>query len=137
VPWLLGKGSWFSWFYLENLLRTGNIPLFGEGNNMMDIIDIRDVARIMVDMGHEINEAGVFNIPGPGAVSQQNFVNTIGKVFDARSNDYHAVFPGRLEREAIEAFTSNIILQTNHPEFSEGFKYRSITESLTDIRNSL
>jgi nucleoside-diphosphate-sugar epimerase len=136
VPWLLGKGSWFSWFYLENLHRMGSLPLFGDGNNMMDIIDIRDVAKIMVNIASGLTRAGIYNVPGPGAVSQLSFVKAIEKVFDTGIKDYRAVFQGKLEREAIEAFTSNIILKTNYPEFTEGFNYRTISESLTDIRNS-
>jgi len=137
LPWLLGNGSWFKWFYLQWIKQSGVIPAFGDRKNMMEIIDIRDVARLMVKYATEIASSGIYNLPSSKAIKQQVFLDVTAEVFDTEVKDYTEVISGKIEKEAFEAFTSNIVLSTTHRKVLDEFQYTPLKTTLTDIRDSL
>lgn len=130
LPWLLGDGSWFGWFYLENIRKIKSIPKFEAGQNMMEIIDVRDAVKLMVKIAFEEKPGRMINIPSKGAISHKNFVDRVSAYFDAKVVDYRQLYPGKIEKEALEAFTSNIVLGTKYPELFKGFVYKDLEESL-------
>lgn len=130
LPWLLGEGSWFGWFYLSNIRNRKAIPQFGNGQNMMEIIDIRDAAKLMVKIAFEKGPTGIINIPSAGAVSQDEFLQRVSDVFQAKIVDYTQLYPGKVEKETLEAFTSNILVGTKYPELFRDFGYKGLGESL-------
>ena len=134
LPWLLGMGSWFEWFYLKPMTVAHSVPLFGKGDNLMDIIDIRDSSRLILKFALETKSTGNYNIVSGGAVTQLDFANKVSKVFGLPIKDYRQVFTGRLEKEAIQAFYSNIVLTTKYPEYIKDYHYLDLEESLRAIR---
>lgn len=130
LPWLLGKGSWFEWFYLKSMREHQAIPLFGDGNNLMEIIDIEDAARLMIIIAMSANPKGTFNLVSPGAIIQHKFAELLSSLSGFPVKDYRQLFPGGLEKEALQAFTSNIELTTKYPDLSAGSQYTSLKESL-------
>lgn len=134
-PWLLGNGSWFLWFYLKWMKEAGAIPGFGDRKNMMEIIDVRDAARLMIKYAIENASPGIYNIPSDGAITQQLFLDAVSVVFNVPTKNYAAVIPGKIEKEALEAFTSNIVLKSRHNEVLENFSYTPLMESLVSCLN--
>lgn len=134
LPWLLGNGSWFKWFYLDNIFRNQAIPAFGDMSNMMEIIDVNDAARLMIRIAGRIEGAGVHNILTQGAISQQEFAETIAGVFSAEILD-HKKLLGKTEKAALEAFQSSIRLNTMHPEIFQDFNFTPLKKSLLRIRD--
>jgi NAD dependent epimerase/dehydratase family enzyme len=103
----------------------------------MEMIDVFDVVRLMKLYAHEINQAGVFNITSGEAVTQADFLKTLKKVFEVDVVDSTKLFPKGLEKEAIEAFTSNIRLTSLHPEIMEKFRFTSLAETVKRIKTEV
>jgi len=133
MPWLLGKGSWFEWFYLQTMRQKKAIPLFGKGENNMEIIDVMDAVRLLVRIAHTNHPPGIYNIVSSGAISQNEFADKLASLSRVPVKDHHELFPGRLEKEALEAFTSNIELNTKFPGVYEGFEFTSLEETMKGI----
>ncbi len=130
IPWILANGSWFRWFYLEPMKRHRAIPLFGEGGNHMEILDIRDAARIMIRYTEQVAAPGIVNLLSAGPITQSAFASKLSDASGLPVKDYREVFPGKIEKAAMEAFTSNIILDTVHGDFFKMLDYTPLDKSL-------
>jgi nucleoside-diphosphate-sugar epimerase len=133
MPWLLGQGSWFEWFYLRTMRQQKAIPLFGNGENKMEIIDVTDAARLLIRIAHTSLPPGVYNVISSGAVSQLEFAGKLATLSGLPVKDHRELFPAGLEQEAFEAFTSNIELTTKFPEIFDGFEFTSLDEAIIRI----
>jgi nucleoside-diphosphate-sugar epimerase len=133
LPWLLGPGSWFKWFYLQPAEKYQAIPLFGDGSNMMEIIDMRDAAQLMLFYATK-GLKGVCNICPEHAITQADFAKKVSGIYDVKIRKFAEVFSGKPERESIEAFMSNIRLESKHRDEIKDFHYTPLLESLKEIR---
>ena len=133
MPWLLGKGSWFEWFYLNNMREHQAIPLFGDGKNLMEIIDMFDAAKLVLKFADDISASGILNMVSSRAVTQLEFADTLARISGFPVKDHREIFRNPLEKETLEAFTSSIELRTKYPDLSAGFQYTSLEESLKKI----
>ncbi len=133
-PWLLGNGSWFRWFYLNNILSNNQIPLFGAGSNIMSLIDVEDAANLMISYGESNYENGIFNIFSDSQIKQLSFAETISKVFECNIVPFDQIYP-KLEKAAHEAFLSNIELGTEFGDILEEYSYTSIIDTLKRIKS--
>lgn len=131
-PWLLGNASWFKWFYLQNIQNGYKIPLFGEGKNMMSLIDVNDAASLMLIYAEEIKETGVFNIFSPSQITQKEFTDCVSKVFKAEIIPFSFFYP-KLETAALEAFHSNILLSSQNMNLLSQYEFNSLEETLIRI----
>lgn len=127
-PWLLGDGSWFKWFYAENAKKHHAIPGFGDMQNKMEIIDIEDAAKLMLRYANA-NLNGIFNVFNK-PVTQAEFLRLVSKNLKLPIKDHSEIFPRGLEKESIEAFTSNIILSTKYPKILDAYSFSPIQETL-------
>ena len=134
LPWLLGSGSWFKWFFLNVMKEKMVVPRYSSGNNRMEILDVSDAARLMLQYA-ESGMTGICNLPGEKSRSSSEFYSAISKIYNLPIQDYRDVFPAGIEKEAIEAFTSDISLGTNYPQLISRFRFRSLEESLGKIRS--
>ena len=134
-PWLLGKGSWFGWFYLDSIRKHQAIPLFGDGQNKMHFLDVKDAAALMYRYAKQAKTPGLYNVYSDQLLTQAAFVEKVSKVFGVESKDHKQIFSHGIEKEALEAFHSNIELSSVYTEILESFKYRSVEENLKRIRD--
>ena len=134
LPWLLGKGSWFDWFYLKNISETGRIPLFGDGNNQMSILNISDSAELMVEYGMSNADTGVYNIFSPSTPTQLEFAELVSRVFNCTIVPYAELYP-KLEKAALEAFTSNILLDSRYMGILGEYQFLGVEESVQDLKS--
>jgi nucleoside-diphosphate-sugar epimerase len=132
-PWLLGTGSWFSWFYLKNINEKNKIPLFGKGENKMSIIDSMDAANLMVRYAEKKLASGVYNIYSPHLPYQLEFAQMVAQQFNCEITDFKHLYPNGLEQSALEAFHSNIILTSDYIEILQAYPFKSITETLKKL----
>ena len=135
-PWLLGDGSWFKWFYVNTLQNHGVIPIFGKADNVMAVIDIRDAAQLLIQYAQKLELKGVFNVFSPNMISQQIFAEAVSVVFNCQLKPYQEVFTSGLEKEALEAFTSNIQPSSKNKGLLEAHNFISLHESLVHIKQS-
>jgi nucleoside-diphosphate-sugar epimerase len=133
LPWLLGKGSWFEWFYLKPMISARAVPLFGRGDNFMEVIDMKDAAALIIRYAFENEKPGIFNLLTAGAVTQSEFAETVSGVSELPVSDYCEVFSGRLEKEVLQAFSSDIRLTTRYPDLIKDRYYTPLAESLSGI----
>lgn len=132
-PWLLGAGSWFEWFYLRPMNKAHSVPLFGKGDNYMEVLDVADAARLSVKYAFQHHHQGICNIVSASPVTQLEFAKAVSDVSGYPVNDYRAVFPGHLEKEVLQAFTSNIILKTKYPELQINQIFTPLKDTLAGI----
>jgi len=132
-PWLLGAGSWFEWFYLRPMKRTHSVPLFGQGDNFMEVLDVEDAARLAVKYAFQYNCPGIYNIVSAGPVTQLEFAASVSRASGFPVKDYRTLFTGYLEKEALQAFSSNIMLATKYPELLKDQLYTPLEETLSGI----
>lgn len=135
LPWLLGYGSWFTWFYLNNISRHRAIPLFGQGDNMMNILDVKDAARLIIAIGNQKQLHPVRNIFSPYGRTQREFATLISETFNCEIRKYQSFYGHRTERELLEAFQSNILLKTQYPEILDAYNFIPISETLAGIKS--
>jgi len=133
-PWLLGNGSWFKWFYLEQIRKYNSIPVFDEGLNKMHILDIYDAVKLMQKYAFELSESGVYNLFGREPILQKYFAEKVADVFKAEKKPYPELFQN-IENEGLEAFTSNIELVTIYPKILQSFKFIPLAQSLKRIES--
>ena len=134
-PWLLGNGSWFSWFYLKNISEKNIVPLFGNGENYMSLIDVDDAAKLMVKYSENKIEGGVYNIFSPIHKTQKEFALQVSTHFDSEIVNYKKIYVNGLEVAAMEAFTSNIILTSNYQEIIKDFPFNNLTQTLAKVKD--
>lgn len=132
-PWLLGKGSWFEWFYLQTMKQSHAVPLFGKGDNRMEVLDVRDAVKIALRHAMENEGPGIMNLVPARSLTQMEFATAVSKASGFPVKDYREVFPGRPEKEALEAFTSNVVLATKFPHRVNHRDYTPLEESLSRI----
>lgn len=134
LPWLLGSGSWFKWFFLNIMRNKQFVPLYSSENNSMEILDVKDAARLIIQYANS-GKKGIYNLPGKEAYSSSDFYSAVSKIFEMPLQEYNEIFPDGIEKEALEAFTSNIALATNFPDLINVFSYRTLDESLKEIKS--
>jgi nucleoside-diphosphate-sugar epimerase len=115
-PWIIGRGSWFDRYYLDSIRKHEKIPLFGEGNNWMSLIDVEDCAGIIEHSLTNYRQGGCYNIYTPECIIRQ-------KEFTGKISSLTGLQVIQLGREQIiklygntmwEAFTFSLISSTNH-----------------------
>lgn len=109
VPWVLGDGSWFQWIYADHFKKTGAIPLFGAGNNQMQFISRKSLAKTALSMAIDPKVNGIRNVFGETMMSQLGFAqmmtNQLKCELDSNTNFY--------EKAIQEAFQANIVLDSS------------------------
>lgn len=137
-PWIMGKGSWFAEFYLKSIREHRAVPLFGDGENWMSLIDVEDCAGLVAYAVRKAEPGRYYNLFSPGAcVTQREFVERLAKKTGSEVKKFDAdEVKGRYGLALWEAFTFSNFSSTKYPEFIAGydFKCASVEEI---IRNNL
>ncbi len=134
-PWLLGNGSWFKWFFIETIKKHRAIAGIGSMDNQMEIIDVDDAGKLMMEYARSVESSGIYNIYSKKPVSQAAFVKATSIEFNVPVKAYSDIFKQKMEKEAIEAFSSNILLKSGYNDILAGFKFTSLEDTLKKIRN--
>lgn len=125
-PWIIGKGSWFAGFYLNSIRNHRSVPLFGDGHNLMSLIDVEDCAGLIAHAVRNSNPGQYYNLYVPGAcMTQLEFAERLAKA--TRTEIRKLSIPEimrRYGRTVREAFTFSNIGSTKHPEFLSGYKFK-------------
>ena len=133
-PWIIGPGSWFAEIYLKYIRTHQRVPLFGDGNNFMSLIDVEDCAGLIA---HSIRHAAPGrsrNLFVPGAcVTQLEFAERLAQL---TGTGIQRLSPrdikGTFGQTMLEAFTFSNKASTKYPEFLSGynFQYHSIDDMI-------
>ena len=137
-PWIIGRNSWFASFYLNSIKSHRIVPLFGDGQNLMSLLDVEDCAGLIAHAARNSLPGRYYNLFAPGAhVSQCEFAERVAKYTRSGIKKLSATeVKSRYGNAVLEAFTFSNVASTKHPEFIAGYHFRhpSIDEM---IRNNL
>lgn len=133
-PWLLGNGSWFKWFFIETIKKHGAIAGIGSMDNKMEIVDVDDAGKLMIEYAKVVENSGIYNIYSKKSVSQAAFVEATSNAFNVPVKSYSDIFKQKMEKEVLEAFTSNILLKSDYNDILERFEFTSLESTLKKIR---
>jgi len=133
-PWVIGGGSWFGEFYVKSIRHQRVIPLFGDGKNLMSLLDVEDCAGLIAHAVRQARPGHCYNLFAPGAcISQLEFAERLAKLTGAeiRRMDIREI-RRRHGRAVQEAFTFSNNSATQYPEFVAGyhFKFPSVEEMI-------
>ncbi len=112
APWVLGAGSWFDWVYVKHYRDHKSIPLFGSGDNHMHFIHLRDLAKSIVSCAEKSEIKGIRNVFSPDVLPQRDFAQLLSQELNCAIDSS----VGKYEADLQEAFSSNIVLSTNHSD---------------------
>ena len=65
-PWIMGQGSWFKVFFLNRIKKDGVVPLFGDGQNWMTLLDVKDCASLILHYLIHAPANRYYNLYAPG-----------------------------------------------------------------------
>ncbi len=137
-PWIMGGSSWFADFYLKSIKYQRVVPLFGDGQNLMSLIDVEDCAGLISHAVRHAEAGRYYNLFAPGGcVTQLEFAERLAKYTRTEIRKFSvAEIENQFGRTAREAVTFSNRSATKRPEFLAGysFKHPSIDEM---IRNNL
>lgn len=124
--WVIGPDSWFRRFFWEHFLNTNRVPVYGNGEQLMSLIHVDDLATALVRLGTE--GYPMTNLFAAEPISQlifcQNIADQLRCGIETISFSETAKTYGRVVAEAL---TSSIPLSTEHKDLLDqlGFAFKS------------
>ncbi len=122
-PWVVGPGSWFDQYYLAPAQREGAVPVYGDGQNWMTLVDVDDCAGAVVHLALHAASGGVYNVFTPGqSVRQSEFsaalADSLGLPVQTRE------IQGAAEEAIRDALTSSFKAGTCHAQACSGYEFQ-------------
>ncbi|HEY4246485.1 MAG TPA: NAD-dependent epimerase/dehydratase family protein [Lacunisphaera sp.] len=137
-PWIIGRDSWFAGFYLNSIKHHRKVPVFGNGQNLMSLLDVEDCAGLIAHAARNALPGRYYNLFTPRAhITQLEFAERLAKYTRSGIKKLSVTeVKSRYGKAVLEAFTFSNVASTKHPEFMAGYNFRhsSIDEM---IRNNL
>jgi len=141
-PWIYGPGSWLKAYYLNPAAKTGNVPIYGKGDNLMNFVHVRDVAAMTIHLAEKYPENGVYNITSDDVFTQKEFSGKVAELTNLGLR-HKPLWWMRLsfDKAVAEAFAFSLNVTTKHkaifsdyrfyyPDFEEGMKEILTSEKL-------
>jgi nucleoside-diphosphate-sugar epimerase len=125
-PWIVGQGSWFKHFFLDQIKYESKVPLIGEGNNWMSVISLQDCAGLIYHcLNAELNNI-FFNICMPGIyIKMKDFVAIISESVTIPVQSYSTQQAKKLfGAAATAAFQTSLRLHTNYEDIYLGYRWQ-------------
>jgi nucleoside-diphosphate-sugar epimerase len=114
-PWVIGGDSWFRRFYF-NSTRTGSVPQFGNGENLMSLIHVNDCAGQICDIASKGEPGRIYNIRACPAITQSRFVSLVAEQVGAGIEILSVEFLRRKYGKAVmEALTFSLDTASREP----------------------
>jgi nucleoside-diphosphate-sugar epimerase len=124
--WILGPDSWFRFFYRDHFLRTGKVPLYGDGNQLMSIIHLEDCANQIIRLAEKGQKNQNLNVFSGTPVSQKHFAEMLASHLNAKVEPIPVTkLLKKFGKTITEALTTSIPMTTSYPELcqSDSFRY--------------
>jgi len=130
--WIVGPDSWFKAFYWNHFKKTGKIPIYGDGRQMMSLVYVDDCAGQIINLAENGEEFQNLNIFSGVPVSQKIFASTLASLLNTEL-EFKSIknLQMRFGRAVGEAFGSSIPLSTRYPRLST--QYENIYQDTESI----
>jgi len=113
--WIVGPGSWFRVFFWNHFLQTGKVPVYGDGSQMMSLIQLDDLGG-MIGKVPEM-EPDVLNLFAGNPVTQLQFSKKMADILSVETeNISFDQIRKKYGKAETEALSSSIPLKTVYPE---------------------
>ncbi|MFA6438429.1 MAG: NAD(P)-dependent oxidoreductase [Bacteriovoracaceae bacterium] len=130
--WIVGPDSWFKVFYWNHYKKTGKVPMYGEGKQLMSLVQLDDCAGQIAMLGEHGSTMQNMNIFSGEPVSQYTFARTLADLLHTNLDPIAIETLQNIYGRAIgEAFTSSIPLRTCVPETAG--RYQNISPDVRTI----
>lgn len=121
--WIIGPSSWFTGFYWKYYLKTGKIPLYGSGLQLMSVIHVDDCAGQIVNLAEHGLPMQNLNIFSGKAITQQLFAETLAQLLNTSvTNVPVKSLEKQFGKTISEAFEVSIPLATDYTELINQYK---------------
>lgn len=123
--WIVGNGSWLKTFYLKPFLETGNIPLYGDGTQLMSLVHAEDCSRLITRLAEMGERNQILNIFAGPPVTQLEFAELLAARFNAEVQPMpYELMKKNYGQTVTEALTASIPMKTVYPQLYTGFSFR-------------
>ncbi len=75
-----GKGLGIINTFLEQILKTGKVKVFGNGSNTRNYIYVKDVAQLMLHSLKDLKDSNIFNVSSNNTYSINDLIEVMKKV---------------------------------------------------------
>jgi nucleoside-diphosphate-sugar epimerase len=121
--WIIGPSSWFKVFFWNYYLKTGQIPFYGDGSQLMSLVGLQDCARLidlLVREGKERQNLNVFTLPPASQIEFSRFL--AGRLNTTVTGVPLLNVVRKYGKTVASALTSSIPLSTEYPELYRNFQ---------------
>jgi nucleoside-diphosphate-sugar epimerase len=121
--WIVGPSSWFKKFFLDFYLKTGKIPFYGDGSQLMSLVGLQDCARLIDRLGREGVKGQNLNIFTMPPVTQKEFSKHLAGKLNAEVTGI--LLPDVIRsygKTVASALTTSIPLSTEYSEWYQNFQ---------------
>lgn len=123
--WIIGSDSWFRIFYRDYFLRSGKVPLYGDGRQLMSLIHLDDCAAQILNLAENGGRGQNLNVFTGQPVTQKDFAECVASCLNAEIELVPESKIRKLYGKTVaEALTSSIPMITNYPELSKPDSFR-------------
>jgi nucleoside-diphosphate-sugar epimerase len=117
--WILGHGSWLDEFYRKPFLRSGKIPMYGDGRQLMSLIHLEDCATNILRLAEMGQKNQNLNLFAGAPVCQKDFAEMLAGILNAGIEPIPVPELTKMYgRTVTEALTTSIPMTTNYPEIA-------------------
>ncbi len=111
--WIIGSDSWFKVFYWNYYQKTGRVPLYGPGDQLMSLIHLEDLAQLIAMIPNA--DSAIFNLFAGAAIRQGEFSELMAQQLGASIHQFSALeIRKEWGRTTAEALLSSIPIATNN-----------------------
>jgi nucleoside-diphosphate-sugar epimerase len=122
--WIVGNGSWFKSFYWNVFLKTGKVPIYGDGNQLMSVIHVEDCAGQIIHLAEYGEKNQNFNIFCGNPVTQNIFAMTLSDLLKADTEPVQIeTLSKKYGNTVTQAFNTSIPLKTKFPELANSYSF--------------
>ncbi|MBI1182787.1 NAD-dependent epimerase/dehydratase family protein [bacterium] len=135
--WILGPDSWFKTFFWRPFCKTGKVPYYGDGSQLMSLVSLHDCAAIIARGAEHLPLNEDLNVFAKPPITQKEFSEKVAQSLgcESYSVDLEQMKKLGIDRHAIEALTTSIPLSSKHGDFYNSFRpeYKSVEELIGNV----
>ncbi|HXS35494.1 MAG TPA: NAD(P)-dependent oxidoreductase [Flavipsychrobacter sp.] len=118
IPWVIGLGSWFKWYYTDVMNKYGFVPIYGAGYNMMTFMDVDYLATAVSGLCHT-DFKGILNLYHPKYLLQCEWADLLSRISKMEIKRLDERQCKTFGKAALEAFNTDVCLSSVHKDIQD------------------
>jgi nucleoside-diphosphate-sugar epimerase len=121
--WILGPDSWFEHFFYKPTIRSGKVPIYGDGNQFMSIISVEDCAGQLTHLMEHGMPNQSANLFGFEPIKQKDFAVLVAQYLQTATMKISASeTKNKFGTTVFEALTSSTPVTTKHEHWRSAYE---------------